>query len=194
MRSLQKTIGVTLLVALLSAACGSPEVDPVDETSSPAPQSTQTQETTPTTTSTTSAQTTQPPATSTTAAPGGSGDDERTIEIVMTDFAFDPEQLEVSAGETVRFVVFNEGAVDHEFRLSNSHRIEEHMASGHGDHDEEGGHHSEEGDVYIELEPGEQGELTFTFPEDTTLYTETACLLPGHYEAGMKGTISYTNG
>jgi len=30
-----------------------------------------------------------------------------------------------------------------------------------------------------------------TFPEDTTLFTEVACLLPGHYEAGMAADIEY---
>ena len=39
----------------------------------------------------------------------------------------------------------------------------------------------------------ETTELVVVFPEDTSLYTEIACLLPGHYEAGMKGDIEYSD-
>jgi uncharacterized cupredoxin-like copper-binding protein len=38
---------------------------------------------------------------------------------------------------------------------------------------------------------GETGEVTVTFPTDTTLYTDVACLIPGHYEAGMHAELSY---
>ena len=62
---------------------------------------------------------------------------DRIVEVKMTEFAFEPGQIDVSAGETIVFVVTNEGLVDHEFRLSNTHRIEEHMASGHEDHDDD---------------------------------------------------------
>ncbi len=79
----------------------------------------------------------------------------------------------------------------HEFRLSNEHRIEEHLAAGHEDHDD-GGHHAEEGgDVFIEVLPGASDELTFTFPADMTLYTNIACLIEGHHEAGMHGELTY---
>ena len=118
-------------------------------------------------------------------------DGARTVDVVLTEFAFEPLGVEVKAGETVTFLISNEGAIDHEFRLSNPHRIEEHLAAGHDDHDDEGSHHSEDGDLYIQLAPGEKGELTVTFPEDTSLYTEIACLLPGHHEAGMIGRLEY---
>jgi uncharacterized cupredoxin-like copper-binding protein len=68
------------------------------------------------------------------------------------------------------------------------------MAAGHEDHDDEGGHHDEEGgDLYVQVAPGETGELLFTVPDDMTLYTEIGCLIPGHYEAGMAGEIVYTD-
>ena len=116
------------------------------------------------------------------ASDGASAD--RTIEVAMTDFAYDPDTYRVRAGETVEFVVSNFGAVEHEFRLSNEHRIEEHIAAGHQDHDDEGGHH-EDGDLILLVDPGETGSMVVTFTEDTKLYTQVACLLPGHYEAGM---------
>jgi uncharacterized cupredoxin-like copper-binding protein len=125
------------------------------------------------------------------------GDSDRTIEILMTEFAFDVDPLVVAAGETIEFVVTNAGVVPHEFRLSNAHRIEEHMASGHEGHggsDDEAtevGHH-EDGDVVLMLEAGETSSIVATFPEDTTMLTEVACLLPGHYEAGMHSAVAYS--
>lgn len=122
---------------------------------------------------------------------GAVADGARVIEISMTEMEFHPSDIRVEAGQTVRFIVTNVGATTHEFRLSNPHRIEEHMAdhddAGHGD---DAGHH-EDADVVLELEPGVTGEVTVTFPEDTDLYSQVACLLPGHYEAGMHGEVLY---
>lgn len=67
------------------------------------------------------------------------------------------------------------------------------MRDDHEEGEGDGGHHEEDGDVFVVLEPGQTDEFTVTFPHDMTVYTETACLLPGHYEAGMKGVISYTD-
>ena len=118
---------------------------------------------------------------------------ERDIEIVMDEFTFEPSSYVLEAGETIRFVVSNEGKIEHEFRLSNQHRIEEHLASGHEDHyDESADHHEEDGDIVLVVQPGEVGEVVVTVPEDMSIYTEVACLLPGHYEAGMKAPITYS--
>lgn len=116
---------------------------------------------------------------------------DRTVEVAMNEFSFAPGDFEAMAGETIEFVVTNLGVVEHEFRLSNEHRIEEHLASGHADHEDatEGGHH-EGGDVILLVQPGETGSITVTFGEDATLYSEVACLIPGHYEAGMKAPMS----
>lgn len=122
-------------------------------------------------------------------APGDAVHGARVIDVSMTDFAFEPAIVSVTAGETVTFRISNDGLIVHEFRLSNAHRIEEHLAEGHADHGDDG-HHGD-ADVVLELEAGEHGELTVTFPEDTTFFTEVACLIPGHYEAGMKGAIDY---
>lgn len=77
----------------------------------------------------------------------------------MDEFTFSQDTLEVHAGQSVKFVFHNAGLIAHEFRLSNAHRIEEHIASGHEDHDEggEGGHHEEYADLFILLDAGETG-------------------------------------
>ena len=41
----------------------------------------------------------------------------RTVEVVLKDIAFEPTSLEVKAGETVRFVLINQGKLPHEFNL-----------------------------------------------------------------------------
>ena len=124
------------------------------------------------------------------------GDADRVVAVAMDDFSFNPANFAVTAGETVTFVVTNVGVVEHEFRLSNEHRIEEHMADGHSDDDhdddaaDDGGHH-EDADMFLHLEAGASGEITVTFPMDMTLFTEVACLIPGHYEAGMAAELEY---
>jgi uncharacterized cupredoxin-like copper-binding protein len=122
---------------------------------------------------------------------------DRTIQVLMTEFAFDVDPVDVAAGETIEFVVTNAGVVPHEFRLSNEHRIEEHLASGHDDHDDSDGEsdddgHHEGGDVVLLLDAGDTSSIIVTFPGDTTIFTEVACLLPGHYEAGMIADVHYT--
>lgn len=121
-------------------------------------------------------------------------DEVRTIEVTMSEFSFEPSSIEISAGETVTFMIQNIGLIDHEFRLSNTHRIEEHIASGHADHEDgaEVGHHEEGGDVVVLVAAGDSAELTFQFPEDATIYTNVACLIPGHHEAGMVADLNTT--
>jgi plastocyanin len=46
-------------------------------------------------------------------AAGGSAPD-RVVEVAMVDTAFEPDRVEVAAGEVVRFVFTNEGEVRHE--------------------------------------------------------------------------------
>jgi uncharacterized cupredoxin-like copper-binding protein len=125
------------------------------------------------------------------AAPMADGDLDVEVELVLTDFAFDGPAMEFSPGETVRFHLENAGLIEHEFRLSNQHRIDEHIAGGHEGHGDEEGHHGETGDVVVLLEPGASTTVDITFPDDVSVYTVVACLLPDHYEAGMWMPLEY---
>ncbi|MFP6758625.1 MAG: cupredoxin domain-containing protein, partial [Alphaproteobacteria bacterium] len=49
--------------------------------------------------------------------PGNAADAARTVEISMVDNFFEPESLAFAAGETIRFVVTNDGSVVHEFNI-----------------------------------------------------------------------------
>jgi uncharacterized cupredoxin-like copper-binding protein len=87
------------------------------------------------------------------------GDVDRVVEVDMSEFAFAADSFEFTPGETVEFVITNSGVAEHEFRLSNLGRVDEHIAGGHADHDDaatddeeadhddaEGAHDDEEAD------------------------------------------------
>ncbi len=75
-------------------------------------------------------------------------------------------------GETVLFRVTNSGHSLHEFVIG----------------PKEGHVHGEDGDTAIQVKPGETKELAWTFTEAG--HTDFNCYVPGHSEAGMKGTIT----
>ncbi|MEO5918772.1 MAG: plastocyanin/azurin family copper-binding protein [Candidatus Limnocylindrales bacterium] len=111
---------------------------------------------------------------------------DRTIEIVAQDnFTFDPDQTSITVGETVTFRVRNAGAIAHELTLGPIALQQEHetemqaMPSGMMMADEPNA---------IAVQPGETRELTWTFTQAGTF--QYACHEPGHYGAGMFGTIT----
>lgn len=111
----------------------------------------------------------------------------RSIEVRMDDqMRFTPSSLEVSAGETIRFVVHNAGGTAHEMVLGSDEEIREHaqamqQGAGHSDG------HSHGSGAAITVAAGQKGELVVKFDQAGTL--QMACLIPGHYEAGMRGTV-----
>lgn len=141
--------------------------------------------------------------------PGKAGAASRTVEVVMHDSYYEPENISVKEGETVRFVVRNAGTLVHEFNIGTpemhrahapemqmmvDHGVLEpdrinreaaaHMQKtmGHGMHDEPNS---------LLLEPGKSGEIVWQFPQHAEI--EFACNVPGHYDAGMAGKIDLTH-
>lgn len=110
----------------------------------------------------------------------------RTVEIDMVDIAFEPDRLEVGAGETVRFVFTNRGEVAHDAFIGNADAQVDHEAEMReaADGDAHGGGHTDDEADAVTVEPGESEELTYTF--DDAGPVEIGCHQPGHYEAGMK--------
>ena len=108
----------------------------------------------------------------------------REVSVTMTDeLRFEPDAVTVSAGETVRFVVHNAGATDHEFLIGDETAqatFAAEMADGHGD--------THAGDAGVALGPGETGEFTYTFDEPGDLLI--GCHEPGHYDGGMVARIT----
>ena len=119
---------------------------------------------------------------------------DRVIEVVMTENTYDFSQLELRKGETVRFVIKNEGEFLHEFNIGTSHMHAEHrsemaMMMENGMMDEyrvlEPMGHDDPNAVIVE--PGETKALVWTFSAEGSF--EFACNIPGHYETGMVGKL-----
>ncbi|MEQ8442920.1 MAG: cupredoxin domain-containing protein [Alphaproteobacteria bacterium] len=136
---------------------------------------------------------------------GAVSDVTRTVEITMYDNYYEPEEIEIKEGETVRFVVTNGGVAVHEFAIATAdmhlgHQPEMAMMVEHGviDFDridwdaaaamqQSMGHGMHDEPNSILLEPGQTGEIIWQFPEHAEL--EFACNIPGHYGSGMVGDI-----
>lgn len=110
----------------------------------------------------------------------------RTVEITMSDgpgtMTYTPNKIDVRKGEQIKFVLKNTGYLAHEFLLDSfennaKHKLE--MAKNpEMEHDDPNGKR---------LEPKQAAEILWRFTKAGTF--EFACLIPGHYETGMKGTI-----
>ena len=115
--------------------------------------------------------------------PGIAAKASRTITIEMSDnMRYTPSNIQVKQGETVRFIVKNTGQVKHELSLGTQEELLEHLEQMKKFPDME---HDEPSKVT--LQPGKQGEIVWQFTKAGAV--NFACLMPGHYEAGMKGAI-----
>lgn len=107
----------------------------------------------------------------------------RTIEVrAGDDMRYAPAAIAVRSGETIKFVVKNSGKLPHEFVLGDVRSLKEHaeMMRRHP-----GMQHEDPNMVTVS--PGVTGTLVWKFTQAGIV--EFACLIPGHYEAGMKGSI-----
>jgi uncharacterized cupredoxin-like copper-binding protein len=107
----------------------------------------------------------------------------RTVRVAMLDtMRYSPDTVSVREGETIRFVHSNAGKVMHEFVLGTREELDAHAALmlkfPDMEHDEP---------YMAHVGPGKTGEIVWTFNRPGTF--EFACLIPGHYQAGMVGTI-----
>ena len=112
----------------------------------------------------------------------------RSIEVGMADnMRFTPERLEVRQGETVKFVVRNTGKVMHELvigtKAENAKHAEMMIKFPNMEHDEP---------YMAHVPPGKTGEIVWTFNRAGQF--EFACLIAGHYQGGMVGTIMVAPG
>jgi uncharacterized cupredoxin-like copper-binding protein len=112
----------------------------------------------------------------------------RTVELRMLDtMRFAPDQIVVRLGETLRIRVRNTGAVLHELVLGTQAALDEHAALmvrfPDMQHDEPWMAH---------VPPGQTGQLVWTFNRAGEF--AFACLISGHYQAGMTGRISVRAG
>ncbi|HVC35414.1 MAG TPA: heavy metal translocating P-type ATPase [Chloroflexota bacterium] len=110
----------------------------------------------------------------------------RTVAISATDqLRFVPDAVTVHVGDTVAFQITNAGALPHEFVVGDAAVQQEHeqeMASGGGTA------MADESAFAVDVPAGQTARLVYTFDQPGTLYY--GCHVPGHYAAGMRGTIT----
>lgn len=123
-------------------------------------------------------------ATSAIGEPGDAASVSRTVQVNMTDnMRFSPADIQVKAGETVRFVVRNAGKLRHEMVLGTEADLKAHYAEmlklpemEHADPNA------------VTLEASQRGEMVWRFTRSGRV--DFACLQPGHFDAGMRGKVS----
>ncbi len=119
--------------------------------------------------------------------PADKSEAERTIEVAVdNEFAFEPAEYEVAAGEVVTFRITNTGDIEHEFVLGDEQaqqQMSEEMDGG------DGHAHSGEMSNAVTIHPGEEAELTWRFPDEAATVL-VGCHVRGHYEAGMRGAVT----
>jgi uncharacterized cupredoxin-like copper-binding protein len=108
----------------------------------------------------------------------------RTVDVTMNDqMRFVPDSVRVKRGETIRFVVRNIGQMKHELVIGMEKDLKEHATAMQKhpemEHDDPNA---------VSVEPGRTGELIWQFTQTGNL--KFACLVPGHFEAGMVGRLT----
>ncbi len=115
--------------------------------------------------------------------PGDPANVDRVIDMTMDDtMRFTPDRITVNAGETVRFFLKNTGKVPHEFVIGSMDELREHAEvmrrMPEMKHEEPNS---------ITLAPRQIGGVVWQFERPGTV--DFACLVPGHFEAGMVGKV-----
>jgi uncharacterized cupredoxin-like copper-binding protein len=112
----------------------------------------------------------------------------RTIEITMLDtMRFVPDQLTIKQDEVVRLRVKNSGKVMHELVIGTKQELDTHAElmkkNPNMEHDEP---------YMAHVSPGKSADIIWNFNRAGQF--DFACLLPGHYSAGMVGKINVMSG
>ncbi|GGH19436.1 copper tolerance protein [Alsobacter metallidurans] len=117
--------------------------------------------------------------------PGDPKKPARVVNVVMKDgetMAFVPNRIEVRKGEQVRFKLRNDGALDHEMVLAtlemNLKHAEEMKKNPDMEHDDPNAKR---------VAPAKTSEILWRF--DKAGAFDFSCLIPGHREAGMTGSV-----
>ena len=132
----------------------------------------------------------------------------RVIEIKMYDNYYEPEEINIAKGETIKFIVHNYGELVHEFNIATKemhikhqpemmkmveheillpNKIDKKKMKEMAKKDHAMGHSHSNSAL---LEPNGKAELIWKFSTDIKL--EGACNVPGHYESGMILKINKT--
>jgi uncharacterized cupredoxin-like copper-binding protein len=119
--------------------------------------------------------------------PGNPKRPARTVTVIMRDddgkMQFVPDHIDVKKGEQLRFIIENKGVLKHEFTLAsiadNNKHAEVMKKFPDMEHDDPNAK---------SVDPGKTAEILWRFTKAGTF--EFACLIPGHREAGMHGSVA----
>lgn len=115
--------------------------------------------------------------------PGTATHATRSIRLEMKDtMRFIPDRIEVKQGETLRIVLVNKGALLHEMVMGTAEQLRQ-----HADMMRRFPNMTHDAANMAHVPAGRTGEIVWTFTEPGEF--QFACLLPGHFEAGMIGSI-----
>ena len=118
--------------------------------------------------------------------PGDAKKPARIVQVVMGEadgkMHFIPARIAVKKGEQIRFMLRNNGALDHEFVVATVEDNLVHMKEMEKNHDME---HDDPN--ARRLKPNKTAEIVWHFTNAGTF--DFSCLIPGHRPAGMTGTI-----
>jgi uncharacterized cupredoxin-like copper-binding protein len=118
--------------------------------------------------------------------PGNPKRPARIVQVTMNEgdgkMMFIPDRVEVKRGEQIKFVLRNNGALDHEFVLAtteeNVKHAEEMKKNPEMEHDDPNARRTA---------PKKTDEIVWKFTKAGQF--EFGCLIPGHRESGMTGTV-----
>jgi uncharacterized cupredoxin-like copper-binding protein len=118
--------------------------------------------------------------------PGNPKKPARAVLVTMREsdgkMMFIPDKVEVKKGEQIRFMLRNSGALEHEFVLAtaeeNAKHAEQMKKNPDMEHDDPNGKR---------LKPNGTAEIVWKFTKAGEF--QFGCLIPGHSEAGMVGTV-----
>jgi uncharacterized cupredoxin-like copper-binding protein len=96
--------------------------------------------------------------------------------------AYSPAAVDVKKGEQIEFIIRNTGVLDHEFFLDSFEHNAAHKIAMQNNPEMQ--HHDANA---ARLAPGKDTVILWKFTKAGTF--EFACLIPGHYEAGMHGRV-----
>lgn len=110
----------------------------------------------------------------------------RVVQVTMQEsdgkMLFVPNHVEVRKGEQIKFVIHNNGELDHEFVLATAQGNEKHAEAMKRNPEME--HHDPNA---TRVSPKKTDEIIWNFTNAGKF--EFACLIPGHRDAGMFGSV-----
>ena len=114
---------------------------------------------------------------------GDSSKVSRTIKLNMGDnMRFSQDNISIKQGETIKFVVANQGKILHEMVIGTLKGLQKHAEMMRQMPDMQ---HNDPN--MVSVKPSSSGEILWTFNKAGNF--DFACLQPGHSEAGMKGKL-----